>query len=85
METVQNKTDDPEAPAKIVHLTDLLTNLDDTQEEKFRGFVQMLEESLGLQAEEASLAKLWAKSPPREAQDAELKEYMSSVCLLWKA
>lgn len=36
---------------------------------------------MGLQAEEASLAELWAKSPPREAQGAELKDYMSSVRL----
>lgn len=81
---MQTKEDEPEAPTRLVYLTDLLEDVDGTQEEKFRGFVRILEDSLGLQAEEASLAKTWAKSIPQEAQGAGLSDYMSSVYLPWQ-
>lgn len=78
--TFEPSAGDPEKPVRIVCLTDFLEDLDEIQTTKFRSFVTMLEQSLGLQAEPVSLSGLWLNTPPEEAQGAEMDDYMYLVC-----
>jgi hypothetical protein len=64
---------------RILYPLDFYPLADAKYQELTEEFVRALEKSLGIKRTTISLADMWHRSPPHEAQGLELQEYMDEV------